>query len=56
MIIQSFDDVTVKLLAKELPQVPRVWLVEPRAAAQLDSEEKVREIADLGDRPRRRTR
>jgi glycerophosphoryl diester phosphodiesterase len=45
VIIQSFDDTTIKLLAKELPQVARVFLVEPQAAARVDSAEKLREIA-----------
>jgi glycerophosphoryl diester phosphodiesterase len=45
VIIQSFDEATIKLLVKELPQVPRVWLVEPTNAARLDSEEKVRQVA-----------
>jgi glycerophosphoryl diester phosphodiesterase len=45
VIIQSFDDTTIKLLAKDLPEVPRVILIEPRDAARLDSPEKIREIA-----------
>ncbi|HEV3486126.1 MAG TPA: glycerophosphodiester phosphodiesterase family protein, partial [Vicinamibacterales bacterium] len=45
VIIQSFDDTTIKLLAKELPKVPRVFLVEARATAVLDSPDKLREIA-----------
>jgi len=45
VIIQSFDDVTIKALAANLPKVPRVWLVEPREAARLDSPAKLREIA-----------
>jgi glycerophosphoryl diester phosphodiesterase len=45
VIIQSFDDTTVKLLAKELPQVPRVWLVDPPNATRIDSEAKVKEVA-----------
>lgn len=45
LMIQSFDDVTVKALAKELPGVPRVWLVDPASAARIDSPEKIREIA-----------
>ena len=45
IIIQSFDEVTVKALKTELPQVPRVWLVEPTAAVRIDSEEKVRGVA-----------
>ena len=45
VIVQSFDDTTIKLLAKELPQVPRVFLVEARAIDHLDSPDKLREIA-----------
>jgi glycerophosphoryl diester phosphodiesterase len=45
LIIQSFDEVTLKQLAKELPAVPRVYLLEPRSADQVDSPEKVKAIA-----------
>src|SRR5687767_9451012 len=45
VIIQSFDDETVKRLKTELPDVPRVWLVEPRWADRVDSPAKVKEIA-----------
>ncbi|MGE5836338.1 MAG: glycerophosphodiester phosphodiesterase family protein [Acidobacteriota bacterium] len=45
LIIQSFDDVTLKQLAKELPVVPRVYLLEPRSADQVDSTGKVKAIA-----------
>ena len=45
VIIQSFDETTVKLLAKDLPQVPRVLLVEPANATRVDTPEKVKEIA-----------
>lgn len=45
VIIQSFDDTTLKRLADDLPQVPRVFLVEAQAADRLDSESKVRGIA-----------
>lgn len=45
VIIQSFDETTVKLLVKELPEVPRVWLVEPTAAAKIDTAEKVKAVA-----------
>lgn len=45
VIIQSFDETTVKLLRDALPTVPRVWLVDPTAADRIDSEEEVREIA-----------
>jgi glycerophosphoryl diester phosphodiesterase len=45
VIIQSFDATTIKNLAKELPDVPRVYLVDPTAAAAVDSAEKLREVA-----------
>jgi glycerophosphoryl diester phosphodiesterase len=45
VIIQSFDDTTVKQLAKDLPHVPRVILVDPRDWSRLSSPEKIREIA-----------
>jgi len=45
VIIQSFDEVTIKALAANLPKVPRVWLVEPRDAGRLDSPAKLKEIA-----------
>lgn len=45
VIIQSFDDTTIKLLAKDLSQVPRVFLVEARAIARVDSPAKLRDIA-----------
>jgi glycerophosphoryl diester phosphodiesterase len=45
IIIQSFDEATIKLLVTALPTIPRVWLVEPTDAARLDSAEKVRAIA-----------
>ena len=45
VIIQSFDQTTVRALTTELPQVPRVWLVGAENAMQLDSAAKVGEIA-----------
>jgi glycerophosphoryl diester phosphodiesterase len=45
VIIQSFDDTTLKQLARDLPQVPRVFLVDPAGEARLDSADKLREIA-----------
>ena len=45
VILQSFDEITIKALAANLPKVPRVWLVEPRDAARLDSPAKLKEIA-----------
>jgi glycerophosphoryl diester phosphodiesterase len=45
VIIQSFDETTIRQLARDLPGVSRVILVEPFDAARLDSPEKVRAIA-----------
>jgi glycerophosphoryl diester phosphodiesterase len=45
VIIQSFDATTLKLLARDLPRVPRVYLVEARAADGVNSPEKLKEIA-----------
>jgi glycerophosphoryl diester phosphodiesterase len=45
VIIQSFDEETLKQLAKDLPEVRRVILVEARDAHRLDSAEKIGEIA-----------
>lgn len=45
VIIQSFDETTLKNLAKDLPEVPRVLLVEPTAADRVDTPAKMREIA-----------
>jgi glycerophosphoryl diester phosphodiesterase len=45
VIIQSFDRATIKALGGVLPRVPRVWLIEPEWADQVDSAEKVKAIA-----------
>jgi glycerophosphoryl diester phosphodiesterase len=45
VIIQSFDETTIRQLARDLPGVPRVILVEPFEATRLDSPEKVRAMA-----------
>jgi glycerophosphoryl diester phosphodiesterase len=45
VIIQSFDEVTVKQLAKDLPAVPRVILVEMRDGIKLDTADEIRGIA-----------
>ena len=45
VIIQSFDETTVRALGTVLPQVPRVWLVGPENAGMIDSAEKVRAVA-----------
>lgn len=45
VILQSFDATTLQNAAKEIPQVPRVYLVAPQQAAVLDSADKVKAIA-----------
>ena len=45
IIIQSFDDTTLKQLARDLPQVPRVFLIDPQGAARVESADKLKEIA-----------
>jgi len=45
VILQSFDETTLRNAGKDIPQVPRVFLVAPQDAARLDAAEKVREIA-----------
>jgi glycerophosphoryl diester phosphodiesterase len=45
VIIQSFDETTIKTLATDLPQVPRVWLVEPQWTERVDSADELRAIA-----------
>jgi glycerophosphoryl diester phosphodiesterase len=45
VIIQSFDESTIKMLSTELPAVSRVWLVEPTNAQRLDGADKLKEIA-----------
>jgi glycerophosphoryl diester phosphodiesterase len=46
IILQSFDESTLRNAATELPQIPRVWLVGPADAARLDSASKVRAIGE----------
>ncbi len=45
VIVQSFDDATLKALAKDVPQVPRVWLLSAQSGDRVDSAEKLREVA-----------
>jgi glycerophosphoryl diester phosphodiesterase len=45
VILQSFDDVTLKNAAKDIPQVPRVYLIAAPDAARLDSADKVKAVA-----------
>lgn len=45
VILQSFDDVTLINAAKDIPQVPRVYLVGAENASRIDSAEKVKAIS-----------
>lgn len=45
LIIQSFDDVILKHMAKDLPEVPRVYLVGAENVSRIDSPEKVKDVA-----------
>jgi len=45
VILQSFDEATLRSAGKVVPVVPRVFLVGTQDAARLDAPEKVREIA-----------
>ena len=45
LILQSFDDATLKAAAIDLPTVPRVFLVSPQDAGRIDTPEKLKEIA-----------
>ena len=56
VIIQSFDEQTVKALAKELPHVPRVFLVEPRDGCALDTSAEARARSPPGRPASDRTR
>jgi glycerophosphoryl diester phosphodiesterase len=45
VIVQSFDEATIKSVATAIPRVPRVWLVEAHWADRVDSEDEVRAVA-----------
>ncbi len=45
LILQSFDDATLKAAAIDLPTVPRVFLVSPPDAGRIDTPGKLKEIA-----------
>ncbi len=45
LILQSFDDATLKAAAVALPTVPRVFLVSPPDAGRIDAPDKLKEIA-----------
>ena len=43
--MQSFDAATIKQLANDVPQVPRVYLVGAENVTSIDSPEKVKSVA-----------
>jgi glycerophosphoryl diester phosphodiesterase len=45
LILQSFDDATLKAAAIDLPTVPRVFLVSPQDAGRIDTPEKLKAVA-----------
>jgi glycerophosphoryl diester phosphodiesterase len=45
LVLQSFDDATLKAAAVDLPRVPRAFLVSPADAGRIDTPAKLREIA-----------
>jgi glycerophosphoryl diester phosphodiesterase len=45
VIVQSFDEATVRAVATVMPNVPRVWLVDAQWAERVDSGAKVKAIA-----------
>jgi glycerophosphoryl diester phosphodiesterase len=45
LVLQSFDDATLKAAAVALPKVPRVFLVSPQDSARINSPEKLKEVA-----------
>ncbi len=45
LILQSFDEDTLKAAKALIPAVPRVFLVSPQTAARIDSAEKLKEIS-----------
>src|SRR5918993_3478657 len=42
LVVQSFDESTIRMLATALPNVPRVWLIEAGSAARVDAAEKLK--------------
>jgi len=45
LVLQSFDDATLKAAVAELPKVPRVFLVSDKTPDRIDSPEKLTSIA-----------
>jgi glycerophosphoryl diester phosphodiesterase len=44
LVIQSFDEATIRAVATALPEVPRVWLIGPAAAGRVDAAIKLTDI------------
>jgi glycerophosphoryl diester phosphodiesterase len=45
LVLQSFDDATLKAAAIDLPSVPRVFLLSPQDLGRIDTPEKLREVS-----------
>jgi glycerophosphoryl diester phosphodiesterase len=45
LVLQSFDDATLRAAAIDLPTVPRVFLVSPQDAGRIDTPEKLKAMA-----------
>ena len=52
LILQSFDEATLKAAAVDLPTVPRVFLVSPQDAGRIDTPDKLKDDCRLGERHR----
>ena len=46
LVLQSFDEETLKAAAVDLPQVPRVYLVDAKYGARIDAPDKLKAVAD----------
>ena len=45
LVLQSFDDATLKASAVDMPKVPRVFLVAPQDVGRIDAPDKLKEVA-----------
>ena len=45
LVLQSFDEATLKAAAIDLPKVPRAFLVSPQDAGKIDSADKLKALA-----------
>jgi glycerophosphoryl diester phosphodiesterase len=45
LVLQSFDDATLKAAVAELPKVPRVFLVSPQDAGRINTPDRLKEVA-----------